>query len=354
MTQHLQTLGASIFLCGCVLFAMPLTSDALVFADESTEPTHEIPPDFPYWEHVTQRRYDGPTVIYLGGGWALTARHVGYGEIVLRGEFIPPERGARHTLLNSDLSIADAMVFELKHDFPRPDLPLLPIATEPPTEGEEVVMIGFGRTRNASIEWGPSKRRLEALSWSATGTKRWGTNRILEVDHKANQDGFRTWAFVTQFLRPGDESATPYEASATLGDSGGAVFVKRNDQWQLIGLITSVGGTIDKPRQSTAFGDLTYSADLSKYRQEIIRWTRAECSNEKDDDGDEKVDYPDDPECESDVDRNERPEIGGGRGIAIWWLGSVAVLLAGLAFARGRRNQRSSSTPDSTSSSSAR
>jgi hypothetical protein len=336
------------------LIALPSPGDALVFANESTEPTQEVPPDFPYWEHVTQRRYGGPTVIYLGGGWALTAKHVGYGEIILRGEFIPPERGARHTLLNSDLSIADAMVFELKHDHPRPDFPLLPIATESAKAGEEVLMIGFGRTRSDPVHWGPPGYPLTALSWSESGQKRWGTNRIVEVGQKARQDSFRTWSFVTKFDSPDEEDSTPHEASATLGDSGGAVFAKRDDEWQLIGLITSVGGTIDKPKQATAFGDLTYVADLASYRQEIIRWTRAECSNEEDDDGDDQVDYPDDPDCSGPEDPNERPEVDTGWQIVVWWLAAAAALVAGAGITLNRRSQRSLSTPDSTSSSSAR
>jgi len=354
MTRRLRTLSVSILVGWSALFALPFPSDALVFIDESTEPTLEVPPDFPYWDHVTQRRYGGPTVIYLGGGWALTAKHVGYGEIVLQGEFIPPERGARHTLLNNNLSIADAVVFELKQDHPRPDLPHLPIATEPPKQGEEVLMIGFGRTRGEPVQWGPARYRRTALTWSGAGEKRWGTNRIFEVDHMAQQDAYWTWSFVTKFDAPGDEEATPHEASATLGDSGGAVFAKRNDEWQLIGLMTSVGGTIEKPREATAFGDLTYSADLAKYREEIIRWTRSECSNETDDDGDQKVDYPDDPDCEAPEDRNERPEIDAGRRIAMGWLSGATALLVGLAITLRNRRQRRVSTPDSTSSSSAR
>ena len=66
-------------LCLAGSLAIPPASRGLVFSDETTEPTQTVPPDFPYWDHVSQRRYEGPTVIYLGAGWALTARHVGRG-----------------------------------------------------------------------------------------------------------------------------------------------------------------------------------------------------------------------------------------------------------------------------------
>jgi len=84
----------------------PVPGQALVFARDETEPKTETPPDFPYWEHVTQRRYSGPSAIYLGAGWALTAAHVGPGQIVLDGEFVSPEPGSRHVLLNVDGSTA--------------------------------------------------------------------------------------------------------------------------------------------------------------------------------------------------------------------------------------------------------
>ena len=73
----------------------------------------ERPVDFPYWENVTQRRYEGPSVIYLGAGYALTARHVGMGELPLDGRIFAPVQSSMRTLLNEDGTAADAMIFEL-------------------------------------------------------------------------------------------------------------------------------------------------------------------------------------------------------------------------------------------------
>ncbi len=52
-------------------------------------------------------------MIYLGNGFALTARHVGMGEVFLRGEIVPPVAGSKRTLLNANGTPADAMIFEV-------------------------------------------------------------------------------------------------------------------------------------------------------------------------------------------------------------------------------------------------
>ncbi len=346
--------GSWLLLCLAIGLARPPESFALVFQNESTEPTETIPPDFPYWDHVTQRRHGGPTVIYLGGGWALTARHVGYGEIILGGMPTPPERGMRHTLMNPDGTIADAVVFPLKQGYPLPDLPLLKIATRAPRAGDEILMIGFGRLRGDPIEWGPPGNRKTAFGWTEDGEKRWGTNRVVDAEKWLRQSQYRTISFSTYFDAVDDENSTAHEASATVGDSGGAIFMKQDGQWLLVGLINSVGTAIARPSQSTATGDITYSADLTHYRAEILHWARPDCSNEVDDDGDGLIDYPEDPKCENPEDPNERPEARMNMEWRTWGWAVVPLILGSLAIVWGRQRQRTLNTPDSMSSSSAR
>jgi hypothetical protein len=337
-----------------LLATLPLSGSALIFADEAAEPAESIPPDFPYWDHVTQRRYGGPTVVLLGGGWALTARHVGPGEVEFNGGTIDFDRASPHTLLNPAGSPADAVVYEFVEDPAMLDLLPLPIASEPPREGEEVVMIGFGRLRNEQVDWGPPESRIQGFSWSKEGAKRWGTNRIHSIRQRIRHQRFDTYSMALRFDAPDDPGSTPHEASATLGDSGGALFAKRDRQWQLIGLITSISRPSHTPSDLTVVGDFTYAADLSDYRDEILRWTRPACANEEDDDRDGHIDYPADPDCESRHDRDERyvgPPI---RSEVAGAAAGVIVLLCGGLYAVWRRNQRIPRTPDSTSSSSAR
>lgn len=265
-----------------------------------------MPPDFPYWENVTQRRYESPTVIYLGNGFALTARHVGMGEIFLRGEIVRPVASAKHTLLNANGSPADALLFEVELPEGFVELPSVPIATRPPEVGEEVLMIGFGRVRERTTEVQTDGPTSFGFAWSERGEKRWGTNRVSSVGDVLHQEAWATLTFAVLFDPPGTPTHTRHEAQATVGDSGGAVFVKRDGEWLLAGLMTSITGYTRYPVRTSLYGDTTFSADLSAYREEILHWARPACSNEEDDDGDGAIDHPDDPGCANPEDRLER------------------------------------------------
>lgn len=311
----------------------PVAAHALVFGSPESEPHETVPADFPYWDHVTQRRYESPSVVYLGNGFALTARHVGMGEIFLRGEIVPPVAGSNRTLLNPNGRPADAMLFEVALPAGFADLPLLPIAAEPPQVGEEVLLIGYGRVREKviAIETEATGKAF-GFSWSQKGEKRWGTNRTSRIGEPLHQDAWTTHSMGFVFDPPDSPDVTPHEAQATVGDSGGAVFVKREEQWQLLGLMTSVTGYARAPARTSMYGDVTFAADLSAYREEILRFARPACANELDDDGDLAIDFPADGACDSALDRSERdaPAPMGSRiGLAL----AVAAALAGLAVA---------------------
>jgi hypothetical protein len=323
---------------------------ALIFVSQEFEPPTVVPPDFPYWENVTQRRYEGPSVIYLGGGWALTARHVGMGEILLSDGVYMPLVRSRHTLMNENGTGADAMIFELDPSAEIPDLPILPIASAPLQVGEEVLVIGFGRERAKVSVWHADGEPYFGFEWSANGAKRWGTNRITAVGELLAHQGSRTHVFAFQFDEPHSDQMTLYEAQAATGDSGGGVFVKRNDEWLLAGMMVSVTGKSQTPHKAATYGDFTYAADMSAYRDEIMRWARPSCSNEADDDGDGRFDFPADAGCESASDRDERDPTFITTGQA-WALGLGTLGLI-VAWTRLRR-QRGVSTPISTSPSSA-
>jgi hypothetical protein len=112
--------------------------------------------------------------------------------------------------------------------------------------------------------------------------------------------------------------------------------VKRDDQWLLAGMMTSVTGYTRHPARTSMYGDTTYAADLSVYRGEILHWARPACGNEEDDDGDERIDFAEDPGCDSERDASERD-----RGLtgAEWpWVAFAAVVaIAGFVTAWRRR-----------------
>jgi hypothetical protein len=245
------------------------------------------------------------------------------------------------------------MLFELDRRSEIPDLPLLPIAKRPPQVGEELLLIGFGRERDEIVEWPGVVPGAVGFRWTQHGEKRWGTNRVWATGEWVVQPPLMTRTFIFRFDDLEDSGSTPFEAHAALGDSGGAVFVERDQGWELLGMMISVTGAIvDLPRTST-IGDLTYAADLSAYREEILRWARPVCANELDDDGDGQIDYPRDPDCE---DENDRDERGPRAGLApLGWMGFAGLGVAGLWMGRWlwRRSQRGTRTPSSTRPSSA-
>jgi hypothetical protein len=322
-----------------------------VFAGAETEPAALMPPDFPYWEQVTQRRYAGPSVVYLGAGWALTAAHVGPGQILLDGEVVSPEPGARHVLLNVDGSLADGVLFELDRSVRLPEMPLIPIARTPVQPGEEVLLVGFGRERDGPIRWADEAAgERTGFRWSSEGRKHWGTNRVLSVGRWIPHRTSLTRTFVLRFDDVGSPDATRFEAHAATGDSGGGVFVRREHGWELAGMMISITSRVGSPAQTATFGDETFVLDLTSYRSEILRWARPACANEEDDDGDGRVDFPDDPDCESEQDRDERPSGGLLRADRIWpgvAAGALLGLLGGALLYR--RFQRGSRIPISTS-----
>jgi MYXO-CTERM domain-containing protein len=300
-------------------------------------------------------RLGGPTVIYLGGGWVLTAHHVGTGVVELGGHQYYNVDSTLTRFTNGDQSNADLIAFRIEpgpEQPPMPDLPILPIRTGPPLPGEEVVMIGAGRSAAEAIE--VDTRGLGIRTGYAHGPreKRWGTNRVDGWPTTLDHSGNRSRVLVTTFDSPDEVGATAYEAGAATGDSGGAVFALRNpfdptQGWALAGLMSTVSGAGMRPSGTTLHGDVTYSIDLSHYRDQIIALTRPECSNGIDDDGDGQIDHPADLDCLDMADPTERSDRAPSsliHSVGAALLG-LALLSVGAAWALRRRRAAAEQTP---------
>ena len=281
-----------------------------VVVSTTTENT-SAPDDDPGWANVGILR--GSTAIYLGNRWALTAAHIGVGgatdiEFPEVGTFgidkssiirleNPPSR------LYSDRT--DVELFRLTED---PGLPPLRIATEVPAVGTPVVAIGRGLDREDERTYWNARGR----NWSEAdppgdfsgfktanmgSTLRWGTN-LLEEDElfETERDDdittvIESWnnhdvhALITEFdfddgntdtsVTHNDDFMTLYESQAVLNDSGGGLFFKNGDNWELLGMAVAVervdGGLRNpEPARAAVFGNLTFYADLVTYRDQIV------------------------------------------------------------------------------------
>jgi hypothetical protein len=305
------------------------------------------PPDFPYWQNVEQR-LGGTTVIHLGYGWVLTARHVGAGVVMFGGRRYDPDPDTI-TFFGDPDQPADLMLFRLSAQAPWPDVPPLPIARMRPRAGQEVLMIGNGRNRDTRVyATSDSGRDLVGWSWARQSSKRWGTNRVTAPSSEIEHEGTATQAFSTRFESLYDGGATAHEAQAALGDSGGAVFARANpydpdSEWVLSGVMFTVHHPAGGPPNAALYGDLTHSVDLAAYRDEIIALVRPACSDEIDNDGDGLVDHPDDPDCESPSAEREALAAPAPPGSPWPWLVAGLAVAAGLAsvvLTRGSRTPR--------------
>ena len=259
------------------------------------------PPDDPGWANVG--RYGDFTAVYLGNQWALAADHVPYAtDIVFDDQAFAVQPGSEITLRNPLLSelpderqwiadeapglteFTDLRLVRLQSD---PALPPLTIAVEPPPFLEtdaDVIMIGNGRNRQPSLttwqvydlgggqlEWdesaGEAPYSASGYKYAAGQSQRWGTNTIV-ADALFQSDDRDVVSLVTQFNRD-DEWATEFESQAALGDSGGPVFYKTDQDWELVGVMFLVVQADGQPLDTAVLANKTVSADLSIYRGQI-------------------------------------------------------------------------------------
>jgi hypothetical protein len=239
------------------------------------------------------------TAVYLGNGWVLTANHVALGPVTLRGVSYPAVPGSKTRIRKERANLpADLAVFRLQD--PVPDLPPLRIRTSSPEIGAEVILMGNGRNRGEAIE----VAGRPGWRWGDRESLRWGTNEVEALDVPVEVGwGSETTAFAMDFSWT---DQTTHEAQVAVGDSGGGAFIKRDGSWELAGLLFAATTYDDQPASTSIYGNTTYAADLSVYRNEILALTsKPSCSDGLDGDGDGHIDHPADPSCTGPDDADE-------------------------------------------------
>ncbi len=284
---RLVTRPALRLLTSLVLWSSPPAALALILDSGDGSSNDEVPADDPGWAHVG-RRLGGPSVIYLGNGWVLTAHHVGVGIVVIGGERYDPVAGTAVQISNPDGVPSDLQVFRLVGNPELPDLPMLPISRSTPKPGESAMMIGAGYTRGEPTKIDTHDRGLvDGWLWGTEDGLHWGTNTIAAWPEDIERGGTRTHAFATLFDRLDDPAGTAHEAQAAQGDSGGALFARRDrlepsKGWVLAGVMFTIRARNGQPPRTAFYGDVTYSADLSYYRDQIVALVGSGCDDSSD------------------------------------------------------------------------
>ncbi len=249
------------------LIALATAASAVVIDSGDGTGNKTAPVPDPGWGNVGTLGVK--TAVYLGGRFALTAGHNGPGNVVLGGVTYSYVPGTAVQLTNDeDGTYADLLMFQIH---PTPPLPALPIASVTPTEGTAVILAGNGRDRGPTTFCDPNgpdpPGPFYGYEWGTGQSLRWGTNSVVAHLFMSLLDGTQTWSFGTSF----DEGGSAHEAQATIGDSGGPAFAWNGAGWELAGLLFAIGPNYsNQPPESSLYGNLTFSADLSFYRDEIL------------------------------------------------------------------------------------
>lgn len=243
--------------------AIAAAAPAVIIDSGSGTGNTSAPSPDPGWSNVGS--CNGLTCVYLGDGWVLTANHVGAGDAYFGNVLYPWVIGSDVRLRNPDNSYADLLLFQIEP--PYPPLPDLSIAsvTACSDSTHPLYLIGNGRNRGDPYPAGPGPK--QGYYWGPGAAKRWGTN-LAEISPYF-EGAFGTHVFGTGFDKSGSGHTT-HEAQGATGDSGGATFAWNGTSYELAGILIGIGTFLNQPAETSLYGNETYAADLSIYRDEIV------------------------------------------------------------------------------------
>jgi hypothetical protein len=237
---------------------------AKAIVDAFSRTNTSAPADGAPWANVVG--VNSESGVYIGGGWVLTAAHVGAGNVNFEGVVYPYD-GNSHRLTNSNGTVTDLLLFHLSM---QPPIPSIPLATSTPAARSQVDMIGFGAIAGSDQT---SFGSYTGFSWSSSPYKSWGNNKANSGTSTVNIGFGNLTVFKTDFTAPGTgglSAPTSDEAQAASGDSGGGVFQLNGSIWQLVGILDAISMQSGQQPGTAVYGNTTASADIATYRNQII------------------------------------------------------------------------------------
>jgi len=238
-----------------------------IVVDDTTALNQSPPSNGGPWKNVGL--INGASGVYLKNGWVITAQHVVGAAQNVSISFAGiafNSTGPIITLTNPDNSPSDLVLFNI--GAMPPGAANLGIAPGRPSKTNALLMIGYGQRRAGALEpIACETGTVKGYRWDGVQTKSWGINRCtLDATGMVQVPGHNAFlTFITVFTANGFSGT----AQASLGDSGGGVFMKSGKQWTLAGTMNSVSGVRGQTPNTSVNGNATCVADLSAYAASI-------------------------------------------------------------------------------------
>ncbi|MBP7276164.1 MAG: PEP-CTERM sorting domain-containing protein [Kiritimatiellae bacterium] len=280
----MKTNRSICFLLALATMTGVLSASAVIIASaDGSGNTTASESNFDAWNNVGRITKTGvpSSVTYVSNNWFLTAWHVRTNDlptsVTIAGVTHTIKESSWTPILNADDSQTDLVMFRVNGVVTNAPSKLIPQGTNP-TSGSAVTMIGHGRNRATSLtywdaDWNVTNEENQVYSgyvWgSNTGTKRWGSNTIEGynlISYAVKDRSLTTTVFRTEFT----ENAGADEAQGATYDSGGGVYWSSSGDWYLSGIMVTIGFVGRSSAASKAvFGDVTYSAHIGTYSNQI-------------------------------------------------------------------------------------
>lgn len=267
-----------------LLVWLGITLNAHAVVIDSGGPNNTAPSGQPYFGNVGV--LNGASAIYLSNQWVMTANHVASFlpvSVSFGGTPYTTQAGSWQRLNNTGFgmglsTLTDIVLFRLTSS---PGLPSLSVRTSAPTVGDDVMMIGNGKTQAASLTywdvtvvdglnndvWAevtpPALFDYAGFKITPINEVRWGVNEVEIASIIVNAGFGHVRSFSTLY-----NTRFTHEAQGVNGDSGGATLFFNGASWELSGMMHAIDAHDNQPA-SAIRGRSTFHADLFRYAPQI-------------------------------------------------------------------------------------